>query len=70
MNLVLGHRTMCTLPVTRSSLMTVKVSFLYLIGDFMNENNTYWFWSDGKQYQIVFCEYSQEWSILRNDRGR
>ena len=36
----------------------------------MNENKVYWVWNDGIQYQIAFCEYSREWSMIRNDSGR
>src|SRR6056300_1241008 len=48
-------------------------SILYVAydeGRVMDKDKVYWIWQDGPQYQLSWCDYTQQWSMIRNDSGR
>lgn len=36
----------------------------------MDKNKVYWIWQDGNQYQVSWCDYTQQWSMIQNSSGR
>jgi len=36
----------------------------------MDKNKVYWIWDNGNQYQVRWCDYTKQWSMIQNNSGR